>query len=63
MYKRRKNDRDDLTICKYFQTDTHITETKTQSKSVEFDVGEWMENRSKYIPLRLHIEERKFLRL
>ncbi|CAO3607795.1 unnamed protein product [Cunninghamella echinulata] len=46
------------------KTDAHTTtETTTGNKSVEFDVGEWMENRSKYIPLRLQMEERKYLRL
>ncbi|KAI7857971.1 hypothetical protein BDC45DRAFT_434863 [Circinella umbellata] len=32
-------------------------------KKNDFDIGKWMENRAKYIPLRLHIEERKMLRL
>ncbi|CDS05429.1 hypothetical protein LRAMOSA07957 [Lichtheimia ramosa] len=33
------------------------------SKTKEIDIGQIMENRAKYIPLRLHLEERKFLRL
>ncbi|KAG0174277.1 hypothetical protein DFQ28_000116 [Apophysomyces sp. BC1034] len=39
------------------------TKTAASAKAADFDVGEWMENRAKYIPLRLHIEERKCLRL
>ncbi|KAF7727932.1 hypothetical protein EC973_006820 [Apophysomyces ossiformis] len=35
----------------------------TPAKAADFDVGEWMENRAKFIPLRLHLEERKYLRL
>ncbi|KAI8369389.1 uncharacterized protein BYT42DRAFT_584225 [Radiomyces spectabilis] len=33
------------------------------SKNADFNIGSWMENRAKYIPLRLHMNERKYLRL
>ncbi|ORX56337.1 hypothetical protein DM01DRAFT_1334809 [Hesseltinella vesiculosa] len=33
------------------------------TKKADFDVGEWMEQRAKFIPLRLQLEERKYLRL
>ncbi|KAI8339385.1 hypothetical protein BC941DRAFT_349285 [Chlamydoabsidia padenii] len=41
----------------------HMTKPAITPKKADFDVGEWMENRAKYIPLRLQMEERKYLRL
>ncbi|KAI8099374.1 uncharacterized protein BX664DRAFT_321110 [Halteromyces radiatus] len=44
-------------------TATGTTTATTATKKADFDIGEWMENRAKYIPLRLQLEERKYLRL
>ncbi|CAO3687017.1 unnamed protein product [Rhizopus microsporus] len=38
-------------------------DVKLQSLSTDINIGEIMENRAKYIPLRLQMEERKYLRL
>ncbi|CEI91843.1 hypothetical protein RMCBS344292_06120 [Rhizopus microsporus] len=37
--------------------------TEEKSLSTDINIGEIMENRAKYIPLRLQMEERKYLRL
>lgn len=42
---------------------TKAQEPAIAPKKADFDVGEWMENRAKFIPLRLQMEERKYLRL
>ncbi|KAI8974306.1 hypothetical protein BDB01DRAFT_806992 [Pilobolus umbonatus] len=39
------------------------TVTKMPVQLPAFDIGEFMENRTKFIPLRLQMEERKYLRL
>ncbi|ORZ06848.1 hypothetical protein BCR42DRAFT_463146 [Absidia repens] len=39
------------------------SDAKVTAKKADFDIGEWMENRAKFIPLRLQLEERKYLRL
>ncbi|KAI9260600.1 hypothetical protein BDA99DRAFT_512591 [Phascolomyces articulosus] len=71
-YTAEKNDKNDAD--KMDEDDDTLVDKEDQSTKADmkasstvnkndFDIGKWMENRAKYIPLRLHMEERKLLRL